>query len=123
MVASAPVMGSQEEPHFRAEARRVVALAAVVRDESSRFVWRARVRDLGLGGAGLELAEAAAAGQRVVLEIAVPTRWDPLVVRGVIAWVRQGEGREPWRAGVRFAFDDTSAAWTLWDVLGAEAYD
>ena len=109
--------------HFRADARRTVALSATVRDEAGRFAWRARVCDLGLGGAGLELVDAAAAGQRIVLEIAVPTRWDPLIVRGVIAWVRAGSGREPWRVGVRFAFEDGAAAWGLWDVLGAEVYD
>ena len=109
--------------HFRAHARSAVGLAAVIRDNDGTRVWRAKVRDLGLGGAGLEAREAAATGQRIVLEIVVPTRWDPLVVRGEVAWVHPTSGSESWRIGVRFAFEDAAAAWALWDVLGTGAYE
>lgn len=103
--------------HFRAHERRRVALSATLRDGRGAFSWRVRVRDLGLGGAGIELDQPIDGGHEVVLEIVAPSLWDPLVVRGDVAWA-QGE-----RAGVRFAFEDPSLLFALFEVLAAEGFE
>jgi hypothetical protein len=85
--------------HFRAHARRRVSLGASVRDNVGSLVQDVRIRDLGLGGACLEIGEIRppagalsppdAAGVRwldleaiVTVEVTAPTLWDPLTLRG-----------------------------------------
>ena len=113
--------------HFRAHARRRVDLDATLRgrDGGSHDV---RVRDLGLGGACVELAEGhSAAGldrEAVVsLEVMAPTLWDPLLLGGRIAWIRRSAQARPTRAGVRFEHRDPAALYALFQLLGAHLYD
>lgn len=68
---------------------------------------RARARDLGAGGIGLELGEAGEAPPpraRVVSEFALPGIALPLEVSGVVAW------SETDRCGVRFRDVDSGIA-------------
>jgi hypothetical protein len=115
--------------HFRAHARRRVDLDATFRGRDGGFSHDARVRDIGLGGACVELTDAHAgiAGVEregvVTLEVMAPTLWDPLVLTGRIAWVRRGVQGRPTRAGVRFEHRDPGALYALFQLLGAHMYD
>lgn len=130
--------------HFRAHARRRVDLGATLRDRHTAEEQLVRVRDLGLGGACVELADALSASQAsaeaawsspgpglaallvpeaaVTVELTAPTLWDPLPLRGKIAWIRRAAGR-PTRAGVRFDHRDAAALFALYELLTSAGYD
>lgn len=109
--------------HHRTYERRPVRLGAVLRPQDADWHTPALVVDLSLGGAGLELRERVQTGTAVVVEIAAPTLWDPLVLRGTVAWVRPAVGRSLPRAGVRFTVDDPTQLFALYEVLAAHAYE
>lgn len=153
--------------HFRAHGRRQVNLAVFVWDEARVVRERARIKNLGLGGACVEVplpevdrsdvadaprvslrpnpalrrasrpSIAATASDRpgqaestllrldatVVLEVTAPTLWDPLVLRGRVAWLRRAQGERPARAGVRFDHPEEGSLFALFQLLGAHAYD
>jgi hypothetical protein len=113
--------------HFRAHARRRVDLDATLRWREGGASHEARVRDLGLGGACVEIADLLGSGVEregvVTLEVMAPTLWDPLVLGGRIAWVRRGALGRPTRAGVRFEHRDPGALYALFQLLGAHIYD
>ena len=139
--------------HFRAhERRRVDFPAKLCVHDGSRVAgglasepWTGgpkrdvRVRDLGLGGAGIEIPEGALSPspldrQRrglaseapiidhempVTIELLAPVLWDPLVLEGKVAWIRRaGQGR-PTRAGIRFEHREPSVLYGLFQFLGA----
>jgi hypothetical protein len=124
--------------HFRAHARRRVDLDATLRGRDGGFSHVARVRDLGLGGACVEIGDptgsAALLGREprdarvereapVTLEVMAPTLWDPLLLAGRVAWVRRGVAGRPTRAGVRFEHREPSSLYALFQLLGAHIYD
>jgi hypothetical protein len=125
--------------HFRAHARRRVDLDASLRGRDGGFSHSARIRDLGLGGACLEIGDptgsaALLSGEprgaggvereaQVSLEVMAPTLWDPLLLTGRIAWVRRGTAGRPARAGVRFEHRDPASLFALFQLLGAHVYD
>jgi Tfp pilus assembly protein PilZ len=111
--------------HFRAHARRRVDLDATLRGRDGAFSHDARVRDLGLGGACVELADIQGVDREaaVTLEVMAPTLWDPLLLGGRIAWIRRGTQGRPTRAGVRFEHRDPGALYALFQLLGAHLYD
>lgn len=122
--------------HFRAHSRRRVDLPAVLRDRGGTSAQGAKVRNLGLGGALVEVAEpnesgGAGAGLEldlqpdgaVTLEVTAPTLWDPLTLRGRVAWVRRGQPGGATHAGVRFEHRDAGSLYALFQLLGAHAYD
>jgi hypothetical protein len=123
--------------HFRAHGRRRVDLDATLRGRDGGFSHVARVRDLGLGGACVELGEPVATllpGEVrpsvgvereavVTLEVMAPTLWDPLLLGGRIAWVRRGAAGRPTRAGVRFEHRESASLYALFQLLGAHVYD
>ena len=123
--------------HFRAHGRRRVDLDATLRGRDGGFSHVARVRDLGLGGACVELGEVAptllpgearpAVGVEreavITLEVMAPTLWDPLLLGGRIAWVRRGAAGRPTRAGVRFEHRESASLYALFQLLGAHVYD
>ena len=96
------------------------------------------MRDLGLGGACIEIAEPSTAplpgkdrapppaverDAPVTLEVMAPTLWDPLALSGKIALVRRGAGGRPTRAGVRFEHREPASLYALFQLLGAHVYD
>jgi hypothetical protein len=120
--------------HFRAHGRYRVDLGATLRDLDGR-AREVIIRDVGLGGAGLEAAEpelgtdeafvvpSLDADSVVILEVTAPTLWDPLRLNGKIAWVRRGlAGGRRTRAGVRFEHHDASALYSLFQVIGAQIF-
>jgi hypothetical protein len=63
--------------------------------------YSARLIDLGLGGACLELAERCERGDSLSVELDVPGLWDPLVLEAEVAWCEaRTEGAA--RVGVTF---------------------
>ncbi|MFO0758337.1 MAG: PilZ domain-containing protein [Byssovorax sp.] len=134
--------------HFRAHARRRVELSATLRGRDGSFEQTVRVRDLGLGGACLEvgLADDTGSGRPVgvlpggdprpsskpsalereapvTIEVMAPTLWDPLVLSGKIAWIRRGAQGKPTRAGLRFEHREAGALYALFQLIGADVYD
>jgi hypothetical protein len=129
--------------HFRAHARRRVDLAATLRGRDGGFHQDVRIRDLGLGGACIEVASAdegplaklggearistkPGALERevaVTIEVMAPTLWDPLVLSGKIAWIRRGAQGRALRAGLRFEHREASALYALFQLLGTQGYD
>src|SRR5688572_14765635 len=101
MVASASTMA--RVGHFRGHERRAVTLSAFLRHERTGWVREARVLDLSLAGAGLLLAEPVEVGTPVALELAAPTLWDPLSIRGAVVWCQRQSGADArTRVGVAF---------------------
>lgn len=108
--------------HFRAMARRPVSLPARIAMERNSTTWAARLVDLGLGGACVELAEPMTEGARVKLLIDAPHLWDPLELEAKVAWARAAEGTTPNRAGVRFEVVSGTTLRLLAELLEAEGY-
>ncbi len=96
---SRPRLGGASHGHGRAHARRVVNLRADVEDGRGLWKCEARVENIGIGGARLCLLQADEQGQRdsvspndpVILSLAAPSLWDPLVLHGRVAWARRDE--------------------------------
>lgn len=110
--------------HFRAHGRKAITLAATVRDAAADES-RATVRNVGLGGACVELpVDSAAEGAllrldlAVTLEVVAPTLWDPLVLRGRIAWLRRSTADKPARIGLRFEHREEGSLFALFQLLG-----
>lgn len=124
------VAGEQDKPpgpaHFRAWPRRRSDVPVVVRvgrspaplpSEQGRVERRARLTDVGLGGAGLVLDEPLTVGAELEVVLHAPNRWDPLVLPARVAWVK---GR---RAGVAFLPAVDRDAYDLFAMLGTHLFD
>jgi hypothetical protein len=120
--------------HFRAHGRHRVDLHATLCDHDGR-ARDVTIRDIGLGGAGLEFAEPELGTDEsfavptleidgaVILEVTAPTLWDPLRLHGKIAWVRRGSpGGKRTRTGMRFEHHDAAALFSLFQVVGAQIF-
>ena len=83
-----------------------------------------RVVDLGLGGACLEVSDSAPPGTAVELVIDTPHLWDPLTLKGAVAWSRtltEADGGGT-LLGVRFELATGAAVRALAELLEAEAF-
>jgi hypothetical protein len=109
--------------HFRAFARRPVHLSAAVGFVDGSWQETARIKDLGLGGARLELGEALASGTPIRVQLVAPHLWDPLEVRARVAWAREAQG--PSAAQVGLCFEHQSGKTLRWLValLKAENFE
>ena len=91
------------------------------------------VVDISIAGAGLEIDETLAPGERLSLAFSTPTLWDPLVVDAVVAWsgpVRTTAERDPLgrprrsaRAGVAFDYATADATLAVYEMLAAVAFE
>lgn len=108
--------------HFRAHARRLVALDGVLFGEDEPWEKPARVIDLGLGGARLKLTEGVTLGTAVKLAVLAPHLWDPLEVSGEVVWVALHEGKSDTRVGVRFNHRSGASLRALAELLEANVY-
>jgi hypothetical protein len=111
--------------HFRAHARHRVDLDGRLRvgEGASHAV---RLRDIGVGGACVELVDAAPAGALdvegpIALEVTAPMLWDPLIVPGKIAWLRRMKPERRVRLGVRFELRDVGVLRGILKLLGGAA--
>ena len=116
--------------HFRAHGRKNVNLPASLRDEQGSVDEEARIRNLGLGGACVELMPLAPAesvllrlDSAVVLEVTAPSLWDPLLVRGRVAWLKRSTPERGARIGLRFEHQEEGTLFALFQLLGTQAYD
>jgi hypothetical protein len=96
--------------HFRAHVRVPVSLSAALRLGDSEEERPARVTNLSLSGACVELSGAPAVGGRVRLELRLPHLWQPWRIEAEVRWRHVGR---PERAGVRFRFEDNATLLTL----------
>jgi hypothetical protein len=114
--------------HFRTHARRRVELRATVRSRDGGLQ-EVTIRDLGLGGACVEVVDTPRPTvplereATLVLEVITPSLWDPLTVRGKIAWIRRGSAGRPARAGIRFEHRESAAVFALFQLLATQAFD
>jgi hypothetical protein len=108
--------------HFRAHARHRVDLDGRLRlgGDASYAV---RLRDLGLGGACVELVDAAPPPALdvegpIALEVTAPSLWDPLIVPGKVAWLRRVKPERRLRVGVRFELREVGALRGILKLIG-----
>ncbi|MBK7398859.1 MAG: PilZ domain-containing protein [Myxococcales bacterium] len=101
--------------HFRAHPRRATGGEVVVRREGR--VEKARLHDIGMGGAGLTTPTRLVAGTHLEVVLEAPSRWDPLVLGARVAW------SEGVRGGVAFEPKDAHEVNALFDLLGAQAFE
>lgn len=106
--------------HFRAFARKPVGLSAIVSQGDGSWQRPARLLDLGLGGAGMEMLEAVPSGAAVSLAVEAPHLWDPLFLEGEVVWLHTFEDRA--RLGIRFHHHSGRTLRALTELLEAEAY-
>ena len=112
-----------DSTHFRAQARKPVSLVGALRPAAIDVVWNRDVRvvDLGLGGACVEMSNSIPIGTAVELVIDTPHLWDPLTLRGAVAWeLTLEEGGA--RLGVRFDHATGGSVRALTEFLEAEAF-
>lgn len=118
--------------YFRAHSRRRTDLRAVLRDHTGALAHGAQIKNLGLGGACVELSGGVAdlmsrggfdLEASVTLEVTAPSLWDPLTLRGKVAWIRHASPGSPTRAGLRFEHRDAGALYALFQLLGTHGYE
>lgn len=102
---------------FRAHERRSVRLGAALRDPRMGWVREARVLDLHLFGAGLEMPDPPDVGTVVLVELSAPSLWDPLRLPGTVVWTKAGATRGPARLGIRFDHALPEPLLPLFDLL------
>jgi len=84
----------------------------------------ARVHNIGLGGAGLEMSGSGIrVDDRVALSFIAPTLWDPLEISARVAWVRPATRLEPTRFGVAFEPTDARKVLALFELISALVFD
>lgn len=88
----------------------------------------ARVRDLGLGGACVEVRDAEGdggltVGATVRVELTAPTLWDPLTLTGRVAWTTRETVPPVLRAGIAFQHESPSVLFALFQLLGHYAFE
>lgn len=119
--------------HFRAHARLPVRIDAVLRRQDA-LVLPVTIRDLGFGGAGVDIADPTllpskqatskpmdlATGLPIVIEVVAPVLWDPLFLPGKIAWSHQQAATGlSTRAGIRFDPLGAATLLSLFEVLSS----
>lgn len=104
---------------FRAQERKSVRLGAALRDPRMGWVREARVIDLHLFGAGLEMPDPPEQGTAIVIELSAPTLWDPLRLPATVIWTKLPAQRDrgPARLGVRFDHAQPEPLLPLFDLL------
>ncbi len=105
---------------FRAHARHAVRMHAFVTHVSDGWQRQAQVQNVGLGGACVVVDEPLAKGDAVTLSFTAPALWDPLLLRGRVAWVAAPASR---RAGVAFEHRAADAAFALYELISSLGYE
>lgn len=89
--------------------------------------------DVSLAGAGVETEEPLVPGERLAISLTAPSLWDPLVIRGVVAWAQGprakaeldplGRPRVAARGGVTFEYSDPGSVLAMFDLLASLDYE
>lgn len=106
---------------FRAHDRRNAGFPASVTHPLAGWRVEGRVHDLGLGGAAIDLPEIVEPGDRITLEMMAPTLWDPLHIRGRVAWAKANKPAGV-RCGIAFDHVDPPSLFALFELLGTLAF-
>jgi hypothetical protein len=101
--------------HFRAYPRRASAMSVALRVEGREE--RVRLVDIGLGGAGVVPLSPLPTDAHLFVVLHAPNRWDPLVLRARVSWVKEG------RAGLAFEGHDDAEVYALYELLAAHVFD
>jgi hypothetical protein len=112
--------------HFRALHRRPVSLSATLRDARASWQAEARVVDLALGGACVELSAPPAVparGDAVRLQVRAPNLWDPLDLSARVSWSGAGRDGGSQRMGLQFEHRDGTMLRALVELLATSGYD
>ena len=109
------------ERHFRAFARRAVNLPATLAIPPDGQK-PARLVDLGLGGACVEIRAPLSVGHAVTIEVNAPNLWDPLIVPAKVAWVQPGASGTTF-AVLAFDHAGKAALPALVELLAAYRYE
>ncbi|MBK8256395.1 MAG: PilZ domain-containing protein [Polyangiaceae bacterium] len=109
--------------HFRAHARHRVDLDGRLR-VGDGATYAVKLRDMGLGGACVELMDAAPPSALdvegpIALEVTAPILWDPLIVPGKVAWLRRIKPERRLRLGLRFELRDVGTLRAIVKLLSA----
>lgn len=102
---------------FRAHDRRKAGLSASIAHPLAGWRVDGRVHDLGLGGAALDVSEIVEPGDRLTLEMMAPTLWDPLHIRGRVAWAKASPKGTGVRCGIAFEHVDPPSLFALVELL------
>jgi len=108
---------AQQRPlaHFRAWPRRRLAVPTSILDLDHGASFTGRSVDVGIGGARIDLVgpdPGMSPDTSVELVLSAPMRWDPLRVRGKVAW-RGATGVY----GFRFEHASPAGLLALWELL------
>jgi hypothetical protein len=107
---------------FRTHERREVRMGALV--EHLGAAWRvdARVANVSLGGACLELARAISEGDQVRVDFMAPSLWDPLAIRARVVWSYFPHPQGPGRFGIAFEHAEGPAVLALFELICSHDY-
>lgn len=108
--------------HFRAAARYAIDLPIAIREAPGAVMRDARLVDVSLGGARVEVAGDLRDGSMVVLEVKTPTLWDPLVIEALVAW-STNSSTVATLAGLKFVHRTPSTLSALFDLLSAQEFE
>ncbi len=79
------------------------------------------MENIGLGGACLIIGQYVSSEDILALSFMAPATWDPLVIRGRVAWVRTDEAVR--RVGLAFEHESARAVLALYELILALAYE
>lgn len=108
-------MAAPSVQHFRAWPRRPADAPVLLRlGQSER---RAKLVNVGIGGACLHLDAPLTLGALIDVVLHAPNRWDPLVMPARVAWTKGA------RAGVAFQPTRDGDVYDLFEMLGTQVFD
>jgi hypothetical protein len=113
-------MSQSTARHFRAVGRRSQLLGARVLAAGDPAEYEARVTDLGLGGARLELANGIAPGRTLTLRLELPGLWDALELAAETVWLGSPDQSGSVAVGVRFVSPSGRALRLLSEALAVD---
>lgn len=79
------------------------------------------MENIGLGGACLIIGQYVSSEDILAVSFITPATWDPLVLRGRVAWVRTDEAMR--RVGLAFEHESAQAVLALYELIVALAYE
>lgn len=104
-----------------------------LRNERAAWERPATIIDVHIAGAGIETDEQLVPGDRVTIAFATPTRWDPLIVTGIVAWAHPlrakqevdvlGRPKQAARAGLVFDYETPESTYAMYEMLEAINFD
>jgi hypothetical protein len=98
-----------------------VRLRALITHIAAGWQRHAEVVNLGLGGAAIVIQAPVGVDDAITLSFVAPTLWDPLVVRGRVAWSHPAAGGA--HAGVAFEHKSEPVVFALFELVAAMSYE